>query len=108
MLAGDVSRGFKVLEEMKATGLQPDEITYNLLLDGCAKEGRADEALKLLQTMQSTGVKPSNHTLSILVKLLGRARRLDDVFKVVEDLTTRHRFQPNIQVYTSLIQACLN
>jgi len=27
---------------------------------------------------------------------------------VVEDLTTRHGFQPNIQVYTTLIQACLN
>jgi pentatricopeptide repeat protein len=107
-LAGDVCRGFKVLEEMKTTGMHPDEIMYNLLLDGCSKEGRVDEALKLLQTMQSSGVKPTNHTLSILVKLLGRARRLDDVFKVVEDLTTKHCFRPNIQVYTSLIQACLN
>merc|ERR1740130_1600925 len=93
---------------MKASGLQPDEIMYNLLLDGCSKEGMVNEALKLLQTMQSTGIKPSNHTLSILVKLLGRARRLDEVFKLVEDLTTRHGFQPNIQVYTTLMQACLN
>merc|ERR1719428_1901860 len=58
--------------------------------------------------MQSAGVKPSNHTLSILVKLLGRARRLEEAFKLVEDLTTRHGFQLNIQVYTTLMQACMN
>merc|ERR1719217_692018 len=107
-LAGDVRRGFQVLDEMKDTGLQPDEIMYNSLLEGCSKEGRVDEALKLLSTMQSAGVKPSNHTLSILVKLLGRARRLEEAFKLVEDLTTRHGFQLNIQVYTTLMQACMN
>jgi pentatricopeptide repeat protein len=107
-LSGDVCRGFQVVEEMKNTGLKPDEIMHNLLLDGCAKEGRVEEALKLLQSMQSTGVKPSNHTLSILVKLLGRARRLEEAFKLVEDLPKRHGFQLNVQVYTTLIQACLN
>merc|ERR1719389_992885 len=108
-LAGDVVRGFKVLEEMKSTGkLVPDEIMYNVLLDGCARETLVEEALKLLQSMQDASISPSNHTLSILVKLLGRAKRVKEAFKVVEDLTAQHNFRPNIQVYTCLIQACLN
>jgi pentatricopeptide repeat protein len=108
-LAGDVDRGFKVLKEMRAGGkLKPDEIMYNSLLDGCAREHRVDQALELLEIMQAAGIAPSNHTLSILVKLLGRARKLDKAFKVVEDLTARHGFRPNIQVYTCLIQACFN
>merc|ERR1719201_748457 len=75
-LAGDVNRGFKVLEEMKSSGeLKPDEIMCNSLLDGCAREHRVDEALQLLEDMQANGVVPSNCPLSILVKLLGRSRR---------------------------------
>merc|ERR1719262_1691478 len=108
-LAGDVRRGFKVLEEMKASGkLLPDEIMYNVLLDGCAKESLVDDALKLLQSMKDAGITPSNHTLSILVKLLGRAKKVKEAFKIVEDLTAQHGLRPNIQVYTCLIQACLN
>lgn len=106
---GDVSRGFKVLDEMKANGkLLPDEILCNSLLDGCAREHRVDDALRLLQDMKASGVSPSNCTISILVKLLGRARRLDEAFQAVEELSSRHGFRPNIQVYTCLIQACLH
>jgi len=108
-LAGDVRRGFKVVEEMKSGGkLLPDEIMYNVLLDGCAKATLVDEALKLLQSMQDSGIAPSNHTLSILVKLLGRGKRVKEAFKMVEDLTGKYGLRPNIQVYTCLIQACLN
>merc|ERR1719324_353210 len=108
-LAGDVRRGFKVVEEMKSSGkLLPDEIMYNVLLDGCARETLVEEALKLLQSMKDSGIAPSNHTLSILVKLLGRAKRVKEAFKTVEDLTAQHGLRPNIQVYTCLIQACLN
>merc|ERR1719321_1364432 len=108
-LAGDVRRGFKVFEEMKSSGkVLPDEIMYNVLLDGCAKESLVEEALKLLESMQGAGITPSNHTLSILVKLLGRAKRVKEAFKVVEDLTVKYSLRTNIQVYTCLIQACLN
>jgi len=86
----------------------PDEIIYNVLLDGCARETLVEEALKLLQSMQLAGLPPSNHTLSILVKLLGRAKRVKEAFEMVDDLTVRHGLRPNIQVYTCLIQACLN
>merc|ERR1719456_1423866 len=106
-LAGDVRRGFKVFEEMKSSGkVLPDEIIYNVLMDGCARETLVDDALKLLQSMQGAGITPSNHTLSILVKLLGRAKRVNEAFKVVDDLTAQHGLRPNIQVYTCLIQAC--
>merc|ERR1719267_215963 len=55
----------------------------------------------------SENVKPSNYTLSILVKLLGRARRLGQAFEILEDISSRHGFRPNVQVYTCLMQACM-
>merc|ERR1719326_237639 len=84
-LSGDVDKAFEVLSEMKSDGKHAaDEILYNSLLDGCAKQHRLDDALRLLDDMQDASVVPSNYTLSIMVKLLGRSRRLNQAFTMVE------------------------
>jgi len=106
-LQGSVDKAFQVFQDLKSNGtVQPDEVMYNSLLDGCAHQQRVEEALSVLAEMQGAGVVPSNYTLSILVKLLGRTRRLSQAFKIVEDLSSRHGFHPNVQVYTCLMQAC--
>merc|ERR1719473_1032957 len=104
---GDIDKALAVFKEMKQTNMVPDEIMYNSFLDGCAKQHRVEEALAALEEMQAAGVKPSNFTLSILVKLLGRVRRLNQAFTLVEDLSAKHNFKPNVQVYTCLMQACI-
>merc|ERR1719426_375857 len=105
--AGDIDRGYQVLNEMVANGVhEPDEILYNSLLDGCAKQHRVDDALNLLEDMHKHNVRPSNFTLSILVKLLGRSRRLNQAFTMVEETCKRFDLQANIHVYTCLIYAC--
>merc|ERR1719352_2232701 len=107
-MAGDLDRGFAVLRKMPATGRHvPDEILFNSLLDGCARQHRVEEALELVQMMHEHRVQPSNYTLSILVKLMGRAKRLEDAFALVETTCERFRFRANVHVYTCLLQACL-
>lgn len=107
--SGDVPTAFAILEEMKTVGhLKPDEIMYNSLIDGCAQSGLLEDGLRLLEEMQAGGVNPSNFTLSILVKLLNRARMLDQAFTLVETITTKYKFQPNVHVYTNLVQACIS
>merc|ERR1719326_2463852 len=96
-MSGDVDKAFQVLQEMKRDGKHaPDEILYNSLLDGCAKQHRLEDALNLLDDMQDTGVVPSNYTLSIMVKLLGRSRRLNQAFTMVETICKENGFRPNI------------
>jgi pentatricopeptide repeat protein len=107
--AGDVQLGFSTLKMMKQdTNLKPDEIMYNSLLEGCAKNGLLEEGLQLCEEMQKEGVSPSNFTLSILVKLLSRAHQVDKAFDMVRDLSQQFRFKPNAFVYTNLIQACIS
>jgi len=107
--AGDVDRGMKLLHDMKDdSSLVPDEVMFNSLLDGCARQHRLDDALKLLEIMKQAGVSPSNYTLSIMVKLLGRGRRLNQAFSMVKSVCQEHGFRANVQVYTCLIQACFH
>jgi pentatricopeptide repeat protein len=107
--SGSLDRALQVVEDMRLESkLMPDEVMYNSLLDGCAKEQRPNEAMKLLDDMRKTGVHPSNYTLSMLVKLMGRCRRLNQAFSIIEDLSKEYGLKVNIQVYTCLIQACFN
>merc|ERR1719161_1431640 len=96
--AGDVDAAFAVLAEMRKEGkFQPDEVFYNSLLDGCAKEHRLQEALDLFAVMRAQGVRPSNFTLCTLVKLLGRARRLPQAFDLLDELCGAGGLRPNIR-----------
>jgi pentatricopeptide repeat protein len=106
---GDVKQGFAILQEVrKSAHLKADEIMYNSLMDGCAQDGLVNEGLQLLEQMQDEGVRPSNFTLSILVKLMNRARKLEQAFSIVEEVTKKWNFQPNVYVYTNLMQACVS
>jgi pentatricopeptide repeat protein len=105
---GDIQLGFATLRDMRRqTKLKPDEIMYNSLLDGCAKNNLFEEGLQLFEEMMRERVSPSNFTLSIMVKLLNRARKIEEAFKLVEQLPREYRFKPNAHVYTNLIQACI-
>jgi len=107
--SGSVDKAFGLMQQMVSEArLKPDEVMYNSLLDGCAKEQRLEDALRLLGEMRKEKVAPSNYTLSILCKLLGRTRRLAQAFEIVESMSKDYGFQPNIQVYTCLIQACFH
>jgi len=108
---GDVDKGLQLLNDMETADdgrLAPDEVMFNSLLDGCARQHRLDDALRLLDNMKEAAVAPSNYTLSIMVKLLGRARRLNQAFAMVKSVCEEHGFRANVQVYTCLIQACFH
>jgi pentatricopeptide repeat protein len=107
--SGSLDRAIDTMKEMQVSSkYQPDEVMYNSLLDGCAKEHRPDDALKLFGEMKKAGVAPSNFTLSMLVKLMGRCKRLNQAFTLIEEITEEYGLKVNIQVYTCLISACFN
>jgi len=104
--ASDVDKGLELFNQMRVEAkLEPDELMYNSLLDGCTRQNRLDDASRMLEEMLKAKIKPSNYTLSIVTRFLGRARRLDQAFATVESLSNEHGFRPNVQVYTCLMQA---
>lgn len=107
--SGELDKGLELLREMESEGkIAADEVMYNSLLDGCARQHRLEDAMRILDAMSASSVKPSNYTLSIMVKLLGRARRLGQAFSMVKTICAEHGFRANVQVYTCLMQACFH
>jgi pentatricopeptide repeat protein len=101
-----IEEAFSLMEACR-TKFAPDEVMYNTLLDGCARQGLYDRGMTLLADMESYGIKPSNFTLSVLVKLCTRAKKTDSAFEIVRDISRKYNFKPNCHVYSNLIQACI-
>lgn len=104
-----VPKAFELLHEMKLSkNLQPDEVSYNTVLDGCARYGLFDSGMTVFQEMEDAGLTPSNFTLSILVKMANRSRRLDQAFELCDVVSRKYRIRLNIHVFNNLMQACTN
>lgn len=58
----------RIHEEMKALGISINTVTYNTLVDACARVGAMDKAAKLLEDMLVSGVEPDLITFSTIAK----------------------------------------
>lgn len=103
-----LEEAFELVEHMtKTSGIQPDEIMYNTLLDGCARQAFYNRGMALLEKMKQSGVRPSNFTLSVLVKMCSRGGKLDKAFSLCDEVSSEYGFRLNVHVFANLIQACL-
>jgi len=99
-----LDEAFKFLEDMvQTTEFRPDEVIYNTLLDGCARQGLYDKGMDLLAEMQRVGVRPSNFTLAVLVKLAGRSKKVDKAFEICDEISSKYKFRLNSHVYSNLV-----
>merc|ERR1719188_2666008 len=85
---------------MMQTGLNPDEVIFNNLLAGCAKQPNVELAKRLYSDMIASGVKPSNATFSILIRLYSQCKLLDEAVDML-------RTEPAKQKVASRVQALL-
>merc|ERR1740121_711427 len=90
----------------KTSEMQPDEVTYNTILDGCARLGLYDRGVALLSDMQNQGVRPSNFTLSVVAKLASRSKQPDKAFELCDQISRKYHIRYNVHVYNNLVQAC--
>ncbi|KAK9767906.1 hypothetical protein K7432_001886 [Basidiobolus ranarum] len=57
-----------VLEEMEKEGLQPNVVTYSILIDAYAKAGDISEAHRLFNSMKDRGIMPDKIAYDILIQ----------------------------------------
>lgn len=103
-----LEKAFELLETIRASStFKADEIIYNSLLDGCAREGLWKRALGLLDQMQKDGIKPSNFTLSVLTKCARRSGcSVAETLELCTALANQYKFRLNVHVYANLIHLC--
>ena len=86
----------KILESMKARGLQPNRRTFSSAINACAKSGDVGAAVRFLQEMEQMGLEPDVVTFGSLIDACAKAAR-QDVDKVSEilELMKARGLKPN-------------
>jgi len=103
-----LDKAFELMETMKRSKhAKPDELAYNTLLDGCARQCLYQRGMQVFAMMEEAGTPPSNFTLSILVKLANRGRKLEKAFELCREVPQKNNFRLNVHVYNNLIQGCI-
>ncbi|KAK1007106.1 hypothetical protein LTS01_002800 [Friedmanniomyces endolithicus] len=67
----------KVLTWGRAFGVEPDQITYNTLLNVSFHRGEADEAMAILQRMREKDIETTGSTWTVLLTQVFQGRTLD-------------------------------
>lgn len=100
---GHGQEAMAVFEEMKKTGVTPNEITFTSILNACCHSGMVVEGKKIFRSMsEESGIEPTIHHFGCMVDLFGRAGKLKEAHDVIKNMS----IEPNDVVWTSMLAAC--
>jgi len=106
---GNMNKVFDCYNFLKKSQFKLDEVVYNSILDGCAKD-RTDnrsfeKAIEIYNDMKADGINRSNVTYSILIKLFSSNKKEEQALLLLDEMKT-NGIKPGVIVYTCLIQTC--
>ncbi|KAK1274800.1 Pentatricopeptide repeat-containing protein [Acorus gramineus] len=90
-------------EDMRIAGVQPDNITFLLVIYACSHGGLVDLGLHYFDSISKVyGMAPLYDHYVCLVDLLGRGGRLEDAIGQIEGMP----FPPDALIYKTLLSSC--
>ncbi|KAF6156566.1 hypothetical protein GIB67_000031 [Kingdonia uniflora] len=100
---GREKQSLAMFEEMRARGLQPNEVTFVVLLTACSRGKFVDLGLRIFHSMlKDHDVVPRMEHYGCVVDLLGRAGLLEEAHKIIKEMP----YDPDATVLGALLGAC--
>ncbi|KAF7837959.1 pentatricopeptide repeat-containing protein [Senna tora] len=91
--------------QMKNIGLQPDSLSFSVILSTCSHMGLVYEGKKYFDQMVTLyNIKPTVEHYGCMVDLLGRAGLMEEAYKVIKNMP----MEPNAVILRSFLGACRN
>merc|ERR1719356_1666901 len=97
---------FVVYQEMQARGIPCNTITFNTLLDACAKACAMKKASQLLEEMGQSSAEPDLITYSTLIKGFCAEGDVDRAFHILDRMKRDDKFSPDEIMYNSILDGC--
>lgn len=102
-----LEEALKLIEVMASLNLRPDEVVFNNLLTGCARQANAKLGKCIYADMIKSGIRPSNATFSILIRLFQQCKILEEAVQMLETEPAKHKLDIEPRIYWQLIQSCI-
>jgi len=81
-------------------------ITFNTIIDACARTGRMDHLPKVMQDMKKHYVDPNIVTYSTIIKGFCQAGDVQGGFTVLKEMQQDTKLKPDEIMYNSLLDGC--
>ncbi|KAK6144946.1 hypothetical protein DH2020_021766 [Rehmannia glutinosa] len=103
-LLGKVRDALIVWEELKgSSGHEPDAFTYRILIQGCSKSYRINDAMKIFSEMQYNGVRAETVVYNSLLDGLLKSRKLTEACNLFEKMVDDDGVRASCWTYNILI-----
>merc|ERR1719476_764877 len=99
-------RVWAVYEEMVAAHIQFSIVTYNALIDACARNGDMARVQPLMEDMARQGIEPNVITYSTIVKGYCQDNRLEKAFELLDDMKKSSCLHPDEITYNTVLDGC--
>ncbi|KZV51698.1 pentatricopeptide repeat-containing protein-like [Dorcoceras hygrometricum] len=101
---GKVNDALIVWEELKgSSGHEPDAYTYQILIQGCSKSYRTNDACKIFNEMQCNGIRAGTTVYNSLLNGLLKSRRLMEACNLFETMVDDDGVRASCWTYNILI-----
>ncbi|PNT63413.1 hypothetical protein BRADI_4g15307v3 [Brachypodium distachyon] len=100
---GDGPSALTLFGQMKGEGVEPNGVTFLVLLYACCHAGLVYEGRSLFECMlQEYRIEPKHEHYGCMVDLMGRAKLMQEAVDLIESMHIR----PNVAIWGSLLAAC--
>mmetsp|Transcript_141739 Transcript_141739/g.246770 ORF Transcript_141739/g.246770 Transcript_141739/m.246770 type:complete len:688 (-) Transcript_141739:158-2221(-) len=99
-------RVWSVYQEMLDLKLQFSIVTFNTLVDACARSHDMSRIPALLESMVAQGIEPNIITYSAILKGYCQANRLDEAFQLMAQMMQTTDLRPDEIMYNTLLDGC--
>jgi pentatricopeptide repeat protein len=116
VIYGSVLKGFShqkkfdrvwaVYEEMLRHKIQFSIVTFNTLLDACARSGDLARIPGLLESMATQGLEPNLITYGIVIKGYCQENKLKEALAVWESMVSTTKYKPDEIMYNTILDGC--
>lgn len=103
---GDIQRVRATQAAASNFGVQCNEESFNLVLEGCVSTGHRALGDAVLTDMAAAGVTPNQDTYELMVNLCLPPAMYEDAFYYLEKMKTSG-YTPSASVYNSILRKCL-
>merc|ERR1719393_103489 len=91
---------------MDSSKIDMSIVTYNTMIDACARCGRMERVSKILEDMKSRHIKPNLITYSTMLKGHCQNGDVQTGFLILEQLRKDTKLKPDEIMYNSLLDGC--
>jgi len=101
-----LERAWDVYKEMERRNVEVSVVTFNTIIDACARCGRMDQVSRVQEDMARSGVPPNLITYSSLIKGYCRMGDIQTAFDILRRMKSEGNARPDEIMYNSLLDGC--